>query len=633
MKIRPANAIGMFLLSCSVSVMAMAHYVDPNGLGGAPSDANPGTISQPWLTATKGFSGALPGDTVYFRAGVYRLGDKVIGIDAKISKLATATSRICFAGYPDETAVIKGMILKNNPQEWQVVPGYPNIYSLDFTTRWPANLVSQVSQDSLPLRAMPERFDTAGPQALNAPGQWCRRRVSANLDRIYVWSRDNANPGNRYTEIQEFDYTIYIDHDGAGQPNYLTFENLTLEGGYYPIAVGTDNIQMKSCKFRNFDGHVKVLGNVLGGSVWSSVNGLIENCEIYNYLGLGIDITGGDYWTVRGCNIHNGGYALMAKNNSIGVLFERNMIHDIDNSDLSGQYDYAGSFANTGIYIGGSSFGGIDSEAVDCVVRNNIFYNLKGAMAVNFMCAVNCSLYNNLIYECDFTDAAIVFSYNNPSHAGENTRNPVVKNNIFAGNAIASNRIYGEATNGALVNLVSGHNLFDIPPTANMTGVAYDALADLQAGGYETGSIIAAPLFVNASAWDFRPASGSPVIDHGENIPGDLYDFNGHPRLVGSFVDIGPYEFDPSSSVKRSPADHIWPVSASMTPAGIKFGAAAGSRIMVFDILGRRTFDFQVRNGNSTALWAIKRNAATSLFYVITDRHGQKQSGRLVLIK
>ena len=45
------------------------YYVSPDTL--IANDNNPGTFDQPWRTWQKAFSEAQPGDTVYFRGGVY----------------------------------------------------------------------------------------------------------------------------------------------------------------------------------------------------------------------------------------------------------------------------------------------------------------------------------------------------------------------------------------------------------------------------------------------------------------------------------------------------------------------------------------------------------------------------------
>ena len=82
-------------------------------------DANPGTIDSPWKTARKGFTSARPGNTVFFRKGVYR--------DPRTIKLPVINSspqtRMFFKGYPGEEAIICGGELKNNPADWTHITG------------------------------------------------------------------------------------------------------------------------------------------------------------------------------------------------------------------------------------------------------------------------------------------------------------------------------------------------------------------------------------------------------------------------------------------------------------------------------------------------------------------------------
>jgi hypothetical protein len=52
------------------------------------------------------------------------------------------------------------------------------------------------------------------------------------------------------------------------------------------------------------------------------------------------------------------------------------------------------------------------------------------------------------------------------------------------------------------------------------------------------------PLFLDPRLYDFRPASGSPLIDKGMNL-GIFVDLNNNPRPVGNGYDIGSYEFNP----------------------------------------------------------------------------------------
>jgi uncharacterized protein YjdB len=60
--------IVFFLVAIPALASAKTYYVSPGG-----SDRNPGTITQPWKTWGKAFNatGVNPGDTIYFRGGVY----------------------------------------------------------------------------------------------------------------------------------------------------------------------------------------------------------------------------------------------------------------------------------------------------------------------------------------------------------------------------------------------------------------------------------------------------------------------------------------------------------------------------------------------------------------------------------
>jgi len=56
----------------------------------------------------------------------------------------------------------------------------------------------------------------------------------------------------------------------------------------------------------------------------------------------------------------------------------------------------------------------------------------------------------------------------------------------------------------------------------------------------------AAPAFVDAAAGDYHEAAGSPTIDAGDNrYAGGATDPDGNPRILGTAIDIGAYEFVP----------------------------------------------------------------------------------------
>ena len=75
---------------------AATYYVATNG-----SDANPGTITQPFRTIVKSNSVLQPGDTLYIRGGTYDEGFNIAQ-----AKSGTASQSVTIAGYPGETALV-----------------------------------------------------------------------------------------------------------------------------------------------------------------------------------------------------------------------------------------------------------------------------------------------------------------------------------------------------------------------------------------------------------------------------------------------------------------------------------------------------------------------------------------------
>ncbi len=73
-----------------------AYFVSPSG-----SDANPGTITSPFLTLSKGLAVIGTSGKLYLRGGVYALPGKL-----SLSKTASTTNKIRLWAYPGETPVI-----------------------------------------------------------------------------------------------------------------------------------------------------------------------------------------------------------------------------------------------------------------------------------------------------------------------------------------------------------------------------------------------------------------------------------------------------------------------------------------------------------------------------------------------
>jgi hypothetical protein len=84
------------------------YYVSTSG-----SDANAGTVDQPWRTVLKGVTSLKAGDTLYLRGGTYV--ERIMS--PKIS-VGTATAHIRMRAYPGERPVIQGLFWMTGPSYW-----------------------------------------------------------------------------------------------------------------------------------------------------------------------------------------------------------------------------------------------------------------------------------------------------------------------------------------------------------------------------------------------------------------------------------------------------------------------------------------------------------------------------------
>jgi hypothetical protein len=536
-------------------------YVDMNNISGPCSDDNPGTIDQPWCTVIKGVSSAMPGDTIYFREGVYRQTDVIH--ERYFAKNATADARLTFKGYPGEEAVITPMKLRNDTSYWTHEMG--EVYSTPLIpqTLGPNNIgvgrIPNAAQDGIPLMLM-TGYDTQGyPENLTGPGQWAR---STDEWEMYIWANGGGNPGNYYTEITEFPnggsttFSIHANvSNDSNEADYLTFDGLVIEGGYYPLRLYTDYVEVKNCVIRKAysDGiksgaTVRKFGPDMiipdSDTYWQSIHGLIENNEIYHFGESGIDITGGDYWIIRNNTIHDslrnnyiregGGNGIGMKNNNVGTLVEKNVLYNINSSHEI-------------INLGGASGSIITpNEGINLTVRNNIIYNVQGRYLVRFLGCINCAFYNNIIYGADLITALVVLDAADDLNSTGNypswydNRSNVVANNIFTNYSSARNYIvYSNYFDG----LVADYNVIDGTKRSNYKNIV-ESFEEFSNRGFEQNSVFVEPDFVDAASYDFHFIEGSPGIDQGRDLAGMVDDdFDGNARPVGSGWDMGAFEF------------------------------------------------------------------------------------------
>ena len=134
---------------------------------------------------------------------------------------------------------------------------------------------------------------------------------------------------------------------------------------------------------------------------------------------------------------------------------------------------------------------------------------------------------------------------------------PAVVNNTIVGNA--GNGIQFAGPGGTVVNNViasSGSAGIRVVSGASARMNCMDSNAGGNyVGVVPSGDLVANPLFVNASAGNFRLSSGSPCVDAGlrDFIDAASLDLDGANRISGASVDIGAYEFGSARPVVSVP--------------------------------------------------------------------------------
>ena len=181
-------------------------------------------------------------------------------------------------------------------------------------------------------------------------------------------------------------------------------------------------------------------------------------------------------------------------------------------------------FRNNYAYQGGAVYGDSNSQPVfvNSLFTNNSSTRYGGAVRANArMEFANCLFYGN-----------------NTGDRGGAVDNASSSTFVAVNNSIAWNNSAG---------------------SANPNFYAVEAKNCIVEGGYAGISILSSdPLFLNASANDFRVNLKSPAVDQG-NIAllpsGITKDYKGNARVLNALIDLGPFEGGIATPLQVSPAD------------------------------------------------------------------------------
>jgi Concanavalin A-like lectin/glucanases superfamily/Right handed beta helix region len=543
-----------------IQLFAADYYVATGG-----SNSNAGSISSPWETVAYGISGLSGGDTLIIRKGLYR-ETYLAGIPSGID----SDNYTQIKAYDGEEVIISSMSDASGTSNWELVSnGVYKYLNASVTT------YRHLSIDGIPMRLMVKYNDFAGASIdINGEGQWSRNKDSAG---IWVKAPGGVNPGSLNVEITY----CYKGIEVESNKSYIKLSNLTIEGGYYPIHIEGDYIDVSNCTFRNCYGDgIKVGGWTAGMDLpsWDSEYGVIENCDIYYFGESGIDITGGDYWQINNTLIHDGVYTRYDNTNNgqklNGIMLKNNNIGTVVNACRIFNFDAAFG----AITLGGSTSVETLPAAVDLIAMNNIIHDMNAPYIVTFTGSEDCIFTNNIIYDCDTSDSMLIgntqvdaliqMRCSDSSAVNEITCSGVtIMNNIFYNNT--ADYIYRETVDGSDIDAVIDYNYISNTRDSYFDGSSITFSSMQSTKGYDDNAITGTPSFMDWSKRLIRLADDGFGIEDGTpfDVVADDYDFQS--RIINNAIDVGPYENNLFTVYSDGTSTDGWVVPSGQTISSV----------------------------------------------------------------
>ncbi|QDY82696.1 DUF5123 domain-containing protein [Paenibacillus polymyxa] len=483
----------------AVSAAGAEYYVATSG-----SDSNAGTSDAPWKTLQHAADTVPPGSKVYVRGGVYK--EKL-----KITRSGSASQGpIVFASYGNETAIVDGTGLSANGNE-----GLIELADVDYVTI-----------QGFEIRNFYTTSKNAVPTGIYVHGAGGFINLSDN--KIHDIKNTATPTGKDRLGRDAHGIAVY----GTKAP--ASIHNLTINGNeLYNLVLGSSEA-------------VVLNGNVDGFAVTSNL--------IHDNDNIGIDLIGFE-GTASNTTYDQARNGLVKSNRVYNNSVRNNPSYKSNDNSAGGIYVDGGkesiieqnySYNNDiGVEIASEHVGKATSNIT---VRSNVIYNNRltgiamGGYDDERGSTVNCKIVNNTVYKNDtFDDGSgqLLVQYN--------TRNNVIKNNIFVASSTDVLIYNGNTKNTS--NIVD-YNLY-FAPSGNSEAnwiwknKEYVGFSAYKSGtGNDTHSLFADPKFVNATKGDFHLQSSSPAIDSGstDNTIIGTEDIDGEPRVKGKNVNIGADE-------------------------------------------------------------------------------------------
>ena len=277
-----------------------------------------------------------------------------------------------------------------------------------------------------------------------------------------------------------------------------------------------------------------------------------------------------------------------------------------------------------------------DNDSTSFIVRNNIIannYSPDWGGGIEVLSAKTTILNNDIINNKAQNGGAIWI-------ADDSSQPVTIKNNIFYGN-VNTNTSYNNSdiagnTNG---NIEYDHNWTQYPFYEDiniMGGPSFSGDTSTNVIGLDPALIaptLTANITESAVTANFALLSTSPCINMGDtvNTNPDSVDYAGNPRIIGTAIDIGAYEFDPylevANNLTTKQAIEVYP-NPSVNILFISIPTPKGI-IAIQDISGNVVAQKQVTSTLTT--FDIHAFSRGIYFAVWNDGNGSKSVQKIVV--
>lgn len=466
---------------------------------------------------------------------------------------------------------------------------------------------------------------------------------------IVKGSTDSTSPSAIYNRSGSAGFEITRAGQAGKSITYMAYP------GHYVIVEGDGSnygIALDNASYHNFKGFIiRNFKKAAEGYATGIRDILIENCEFTKTNDTGLRLQNITNLTMRNCYVHHCFETGIWVRGGSNITFEN--VESAYNDDGQGGSGDGDGFAENppadrikfiNCYSHHNSEDGYDLTGncllVNCVAEggNCVGFKLwtRGTGAKTYY-LINCIAKNTGEegFEQGDTDVKTYiynsFFYNSASSARSSST--YISNTIFYG---YKSYVSGSLTDSHNLYYQAGHNGYTISPTS---------IANQD------------PLVVDAANGDFHLQTNSPAIDKGSIVSADsatianLYginiasDFEGVLRPHGSAYDIGPYEYNGSTSVfNENPTPSLLPPSFEIktittSSRGLDFAVSlekAGTfGIGIYSIAGSKIWNYssaEVSAGNYPVRWRFNNTSIPSGIFFIVAQQNNRQIAKKCII-